>query len=74
MSQQDLEQAERRWKQRGRVWMQADRRYPVGRGEDRKGCLKENKQETEEQSAAAVLGADRIVLCMGVLKGSSRER
>lgn len=57
--------------------MQADRRYPVGRSEDRKnkGCLQENKQETEEQeSAAAVLGADGIVLCMDVLKGSSRER
>lgn len=53
---------------------QADRRYPVGRSEDRKGCLKENKQETEEQSASAVLGADGIVLCMGVLKGSSRKR
>lgn len=41
--------------------MQADREYPVGRGEDRKNkdCLQENRQETEEQRVSSCSAGSR---------------
>lgn len=52
--------------------MQADRRYPVGRGEDRrnKGCLQENKQEREEQRVSSCsAGSRRSCAVHGCLEG-----
>lgn len=61
--------------------MQADREYPVGRGEDRKnkGCLQENRQETEEQRVSSCSARSRWSCAVhgcpeGALQGKTELR
>lgn len=61
--------------------MQADRGYPVGRGEDgkNKGCLQENRQETEEQRVSSCSAGSRWSYAMheyleGVFQGKIELR